>query len=172
MFVKAVPHFWIQFLSHYLLLCRKRCKEVRSDSCSVMSDSLQPYGPWPARPNCPWNSLGKNTEVGSYPFSKASSQPSDWTLVSYTVGRFFTVWNHSKIEWLKETIHSIMCPKRSKLTRSPGKVASLSPMLWWLGFLVWLQLLCSSIPRAWSKVCWLLRLWTGSHVSIAWCCCY
>ena len=34
-------------------------------SCSGMSDSLQPHG-LPARLFCPWNSPGKNTEVGNY----------------------------------------------------------------------------------------------------------
>ena len=29
-----------------------------------MSDSLRPYGPWPARLLCPWASPGKNTGVG------------------------------------------------------------------------------------------------------------
>ena len=167
MLVKAVPHSWIQFLSHYLLPCRKRCGEVRNVNRSVMSDSLQPYGLQPAWLLCPWNFPGKNTGVDSYPFSKASSQPSDWTRVSYTAGKFFTVWNHSKIKWLKATIHLLMSRQRSKLARPPGKVASLSPMLWWLGFLTWLQLSSSSIPRAWPKVCWWLRLWAGSHVSIA-----
>ena len=33
---------------------------------SVVSNSLQPYGPWPARLLCPWDSPGKNTEVGYY----------------------------------------------------------------------------------------------------------
>ena len=35
-----------------------------SISRSVVSDSLQPYGLWPARLLCPWNSPGKNTGVG------------------------------------------------------------------------------------------------------------
>ena len=33
---------------------------------SVMSDSLRPHGPWPARLLCPWDSPGKNTGVGCY----------------------------------------------------------------------------------------------------------
>ena len=32
-------------------------------SCSVMSDSLQPYGLQPTRLFCPWNFPGKNTGV-------------------------------------------------------------------------------------------------------------
>ena len=33
---------------------------------SVMSDSLQPHGPWPTRLLCPWDSPGKNTGVGCH----------------------------------------------------------------------------------------------------------
>ena len=32
--------------------------------CSVVADSLRPYGLYPARFLCPWNFLGKNTGVG------------------------------------------------------------------------------------------------------------
>ena len=35
-------------------------------SCSVVSDSLWPYGLKPARLLCPWDSPGKNTGVGSH----------------------------------------------------------------------------------------------------------
>ena len=35
-------------------------------SHSVMSDSVRSHGLQPARLPCPWNSLGKNTGVGSY----------------------------------------------------------------------------------------------------------
>ena len=35
-------------------------------SLSVISDSLQPHGLQPTRLLCPWNSLGKNTKVGSH----------------------------------------------------------------------------------------------------------
>ena len=35
---------------------------------SVLSDSLWPYGPWPARLLCPWGSPGKYTRVGCHFF--------------------------------------------------------------------------------------------------------
>ena len=35
----------------------------------------------------------------SLPFSRASSQPWDWTWVSYTEGRFFTIWA-TRERWL------------------------------------------------------------------------
>ena len=37
-----------------------------SVSRSVVSDSLQPYRLQPTKPLCPWNSSGKNTEVGCH----------------------------------------------------------------------------------------------------------
>ena len=43
------------------------CACVRAGSVtSVMSNSLRPYGLYLARLLCPWDSLGKNTGVGSY----------------------------------------------------------------------------------------------------------
>ena len=48
-----------------------------SESHSVVSDSLWPYG------LCsPWNSPGQNTGVGSFPFSRGSSQPRARTQIS------------------------------------------------------------------------------------------
>ena len=48
-----------------------RFSDFKSNACvhacsvaSVTSDSLQPYGLWPARLLCPWDSPGKNTGVG------------------------------------------------------------------------------------------------------------
>ena len=33
---------------------------------SIVSYSLQPYGPWPTRFLCPWDSLGQNTGMGCH----------------------------------------------------------------------------------------------------------
>ena len=38
-----------------------------------LSDSLRPYGPWPARLLCPWDSPGKSTGVGCHFFSSKES---------------------------------------------------------------------------------------------------
>ena len=43
-----------------------RCLQCVCVSCSVMSDSLRPHGLEPTKLFCPWNSPGKNTEVGSH----------------------------------------------------------------------------------------------------------
>ena len=42
--------------------------ETESVSCSVVSKSLRPHGPQPARLICPWDSPGRNTGVGSCAF--------------------------------------------------------------------------------------------------------
>ena len=61
-------------------------------SCSVMSKALKPHELLPTRLLCPWNSPDKNTRVVAMPSSRGSSQPRDWSQVSYIAGRFFTVW--------------------------------------------------------------------------------
>ena len=67
--------------------------ESEIESCSVVLDSLQHYALYR-----PWNSLGQNTGVVAFPFSRGSLQPRDWTQVSCIAGRFFTSW---------ATIHTI-----------------------------------------------------------------
>ena len=54
-----------------------------------MSDSLQPYGLWPARLLSPWDSPGKNTGVDCCAFSRGSSQTRD-RMFPAVAGRFFT----------------------------------------------------------------------------------
>ena len=55
---------------------------------SVMSDSLGPHGLYTAHGILQARIL----EWVAFPFSRASSQPRDWTQVSYIVGGFFTSW--------------------------------------------------------------------------------
>ena len=45
----------------YICICMCACLVS-----SVMSDSLRPYGPRPARLLCPWDSPGKNNGVGCH----------------------------------------------------------------------------------------------------------
>ena len=51
------PRKFIHLIFHIVLCC---------ESCIFVWDSLQPHGLQPARLLCPWNSLGKNTEMGCY----------------------------------------------------------------------------------------------------------
>ena len=53
------------------------------------SDSSQPHGLWFTRLLCPWTRI---LEWVAIPFSRASSQPQDRTLVSRIAGQFFTIW--------------------------------------------------------------------------------
>ena len=63
---------------HILMLISK------SESLSVMSDSLQPYGLLG-----PWDSPGKNTRVGHHALLQRTIQPRDRTRISYVfcIGR-------------------------------------------------------------------------------------
>ena len=50
-------HSQLEFFFFLITLCSVL-------SCSVVSNSLQPQGLWPARLLCPWDSPGKNTGEG------------------------------------------------------------------------------------------------------------
>ena len=61
-------------------------------SCSVVSDSCDPMDY-----SLPGSSVrgilqARILEWVAFPFSKGSSQPSDWTQVFHFAGRFFTIW--------------------------------------------------------------------------------
>ena len=60
-----------------------------SESHAVVSDSLWSYGLYPARLLYTWNSPGNNTGVVAIPFSRGSSWPRGWTVVSW-IGFFTT----------------------------------------------------------------------------------
>ena len=67
---------------------KKAFKNLKSESRSVVSDSLWPHGLY-----SPWNSPGQNAGVGSHrSLLQGSSQPRDRTQVSHIAGRFFTSW--------------------------------------------------------------------------------
>ena len=57
--------------------------DLKCVSCSVVSDSLQAHGLWPATRILEWVAI---------PFSRGSSQTRDSTQVSWIAGRFFSVW--------------------------------------------------------------------------------
>ena len=71
-----------------------------SESCSVVSDSLRPHGPY-----SPWNSPGQNSGEGCLSFSRGSSQPRDRTQASCIAGEFFTSWvtREAQRKWNKVT---------------------------------------------------------------------
>ena len=58
-----------------------------SKSCLVMSNSLQPHGPY-----SPWNSPGQNTGVGSLSLLRGLFPAQESTHVSHIAGRFFASW--------------------------------------------------------------------------------
>ena len=56
----SVLHILLEFFHAYKTMC------VCVLNCSDMSDSLRPYGLWPARLFCPWDFLSKDTGVGCH----------------------------------------------------------------------------------------------------------
>ena len=56
--------FWLESINSHHWLTRRLWKWKWS--CSVMSDSLGPYGLYPTRLLHPWDSPGKNTGVGCH----------------------------------------------------------------------------------------------------------
>ena len=87
----------------------------RSESHSIVSDSLGPHGLY-----SPGNSLGQNTGGDSLSLPLGSSQTRDQTQVSHIAGRFFTSWvtwealiTNNPMEML--TYQKIFCLKYLKL---------------------------------------------------------
>ena len=66
-------------------------RKKRSESCSVMSVSLQPHGLLQAR----------ILEWVAVPFSRASSQTRDWTQISRITGGFFTSWATREVQLIE-----------------------------------------------------------------------
>ena len=80
------------------------CICCESESRSVVSDSLLPYGLY-----SPWNSQARILEWVASPFSRGSSQPRDRIQVSHIAGRFFTSWATREAQeyWSGEPFSSI-----------------------------------------------------------------
>ena len=93
--------------------------ESESVSHSVMSDSLQPHGMWPARLLCPGISTGKNIGVGSCSLLQGIFSTQDQTWVSCMRGRFLQSEPPEKpLQGPRYALISWRC-NRSLQTRTP-----------------------------------------------------
>ena len=104
-----------------------------SVSHSVISDSLESHGLWPARLLHPWDSPGRNTGGVAIPFSRGSFQPKDQTWVFCIAGRFFIVWATREIGWQKLPLCStklFLSPKVCTMQRFP--LVAMKPCLGWM----------------------------------------
>ena len=86
----------------------------KGESCSVVSNSLWPHGLCSLPGSSAHGILQARTlEWTAVPFSGGSSQPRNWTQVSHTAGRFFTIcatreaWSLRKRELYKEEVPEI-----------------------------------------------------------------
>ena len=73
--------------------------KAKSVSRSIVSDSLGPRGLEPSGSSVHGILQTTILEWVAIPFSRGSSQPSDWTQVSYIVGRFFNIWATWEAPW-------------------------------------------------------------------------
>ena len=98
------------------LLSYKYCvkSESESISCSVVADSLWPHGL--KAPLSMDFSSQKSWSAWSFPFSRQSSWPRDWTQVSCIAGRFFIIW--ATQETLTECLGSVILSSPSVLQTS------------------------------------------------------
>ena len=68
----------------YIQMKKKRANEKWKSLSRPLCNSQGLYSPW--------NSLGQNTKVGSFPLLQGSSPPRDQTQFSGIAGGFFTSW--------------------------------------------------------------------------------
>ena len=97
-------------------MLRHPSEKSESVICSIVSNSLRPYGLQPARFLCPWNSLGKNTGVSCHALLQGSSGPRDLRHVSYVSCMGRQVLYHlchlgspSIDEWINKMQYIHMC---------------------------------------------------------------
>ena len=90
--LQRVGHDWattLHFTHCFLVYSAIKLQCVfQSVSCSVVSDSLWPYGVYPAGLLCPWDSPGKNAGVGCHALLQGIFLIQGWeSYVSYTGGQ-------------------------------------------------------------------------------------
>ena len=83
-------------------------KVKESESCSVLSNSLQPHVLY-----SPLNSPGQNTGVGRLSLVQESPLPRNWTGVSCTAGGFFTNWAIREAHYVSNFFSFTLLPLRT-----------------------------------------------------------
>ena len=92
---------------------------------SVVSDSLQPHGQWPARLLHPWNFPGKNAGVGSHFFLPEALPNQGMEPVSLEspelAGGFFYYHTTWKAQYQRISEEHKLIPERSEIKRKVPK---------------------------------------------------
>ena len=152
-----------------------------------MSDSLRPYGLWPTRLLCPWNSPGRNIGVVAVSFFRGSSQPGDRTHVSCIGRKVLYHWTAREVPLLIPSSHIIATEVRiSTCAFLRGQKHSVPNRCWfsrdfffflisyltddqgirWITFL-WLN--AKNDYWAPSPRCWIWDAKVRSHFPSLWC---
>ena len=98
-------------------------RKVKSESCSIVFNSLRPHGLY-----SPWNSPGQNAGVGTFPFSRGSSQPRDQTHVSLIAGGFFSDWAPGKPKWVTGLKNLSICVEKKMTTKGFNNISLLGDL--------------------------------------------
>ena len=96
--------------------------------CSVVSNSFRPHGLCPARLLCPWNSPGKNNEVGSHSLLQGTFWPKDQTLLPHHRLILYLWATREAPLYRREGLKSALRQKTCK-----SKLLLKSPLGWPLG---------------------------------------
>ena len=167
MYTRVIQHLQIIFPFCSLPNIREYMCEKGRVSCSVISESLQPHGLYPARLLCPWNSLVKNTGMGSVQFSRSvvsaslrphESQHARPPCPSPTPGVYSN--SHPLSRWCHPTISSSVVPFSSCPQSFPASGSfPMSQLFTWGGQSTGVSASASVLPmntQDWSFTCiWL-----------------
>ena len=124
-------------------------------SRSVVSDSLQPHGPQPARFLCPWDFPGKNLEWVAISLSRGYSWPGELTHVSCLAGEFLTTEPPGKPAGSRGSIYISLAG-----CRAPHHVCCM-PFLPWIRYTVGWCFLIKHGPLDCLLNLWLYYLFPG-----------
>ena len=89
-------------------------------------------------------------EWEAYPFSRGSSQPSNWTGVSRIAGRFFTNW--ATREALRPCKDKYKLKRKYLITRIPHKSGIIQSLSFWV-WLIWPSAVSSRLAHPCWSVC-------------------
>ena len=88
---------------------------------SLLQGILPTQGSNPGLPHCRWflyQLSHKGNVWVAYPFSSGSSQPRNWTRVSYIAGRFFTRWaTRGGRQWFINNKHLLITVLEARMSR-------------------------------------------------------
>ena len=99
---------WAVYLTSLCTTVNDECGCAVAQSCPILCD---PVDCSPPGCSVPGILQARILEWAAISFSRGSSQPRDWTLISFPTGRFLTIWATGKsLAWLHLSKMEIIVP--------------------------------------------------------------